>query len=118
MAINLIDVENRALDYYLKSGDFNGISIANLSTSLGVDFDELREIILEGIASERLRIISSDHELNPHIIREGFRDKEIQINSVRSDNLHHTCIYPSMQGKSVSAYFLFMLRPASKTCSR
>jgi hypothetical protein len=96
MAITLIEVENLALDFYLKSGDFNGMSLANLSTSLGIEFEELREIILEGIGSDRLRIISSDHELNPHVIREGFRDKEFQVNSLRSDNSHHTCVYPSI----------------------
>lgn len=96
MAITLIEVESLVLEFYLKSGDFNGMSLANLSTSLGVEFEELREVILEGIECDRLRIISSDHELNPHVIRECFRDRESQINSLRSDNLHHTCVYPSV----------------------
>lgn len=93
--ITLQEVENKVVEFYLESGDFNGISIANLLGCLDIGFDEIREIVLEGIASERLRVISSDHELNPHIIREGFREGELQIKCVKEDNVHHTCIYPS-----------------------
>lgn len=91
------NIESIIVDYYLNSGDFNGVSVSNLMLKTKSDFTEIAEVISHGIASHVFRVISSDHELNPHIIREGFRSQGDQLKSLRDDNVHHTCVYPSVE---------------------
>lgn len=98
MEVSLVSqIETLVSNYYLESGDFNGISIAKIITEMESNFSEILDFVSQGIKLDRLRVISSDYELNPHIIREGFKDHEVQLKSLRSDNIHHTCVYPSKE---------------------
>ena len=89
-------IETLIVDYYLESGDFNGISISEIISITKTKFSEIANHIKNGIKLDRFRTISSDHEMNPHIIRQGFKDQSEQIKSIRFNNRHHTCIYPTI----------------------
>ena len=91
----LLKVEKVVIAYYLQSGDFNGISLANLIHATDSDFEKIQQCVIDGIDEDKLRVISSDHEMNPHIIRQDFSDKKVQIECLRLNNIDHTCIYPS-----------------------
>ncbi|WP_105173091.1 AAA family ATPase [Pseudoalteromonas sp. T1lg24] len=92
---SLRELEEKVIDYYFNSGDFNGISISNLIDELSITFLDLSILLSRGIEEDRLRVTSSDFEMNPHIIRQGFPDKLQQLSAIKEDNIHHTCVYPS-----------------------
>lgn len=90
-------IEELVIDYYLNSGDFNGIPIAHIIEATSREFREVSSCISSAIQNNKLRIISSDHQMNPHIIREGFKEKEIQLKALESCKIHHMCVYPSKE---------------------
>jgi hypothetical protein len=89
-------VLRRITEYYLGSGDFNGLSAHRLSTEFG-EWDTLRPIVERQIEQGLIGVLAaSDIELNPHIVRRGFPSAEQQVESLTSD-LHHVCLYPTSE---------------------
>jgi hypothetical protein len=94
---SLIEIEKKVVDYYLNSDDFNGLAFFRLLESFSENEVILRAIVIEGIEEERIRIISSEHEMNPHIVRLGFRDKDAQVKSIKENLAQTICIYPGIE---------------------
>ena len=80
--------------YFLDSGDFNGISANELSSKLGVDWTDLHQPMEELISNDLIGVLYGDVEVNTHIIRISFEEKTVQIKKLGTQELHHTCIYP------------------------
>ena len=80
--------------YYLDSGDYNGISAHELSKRLSVAWSDLREPLTRLILEDLIGILYGDVEINPHIIRVRFEEKQVQLGKLGTQELHHTCIYP------------------------
>ena len=87
----------RVVDYYLESGGFNGITVRALAESLEMELNELRRNVKKGVQAGRIRILSSCQEMNPHIIRFGFREEEAQIACIEGDGFDSCCIYPAKE---------------------
>ena len=81
-------------DYYLNSGDFNGISAGELADAFNVDWLTLRSPLQDLIAEGRVGALFADTAHNTHIIRLGFEAEEVQIGKLATTDLFHTCIYP------------------------
>jgi hypothetical protein len=81
--------------YYLESDDFNGISLGFVRKKHGEKWPDLLEILRDLVNRDLVGVIFSDVELNPHIIRTGFEEKEIQIAKLaKVKDFSHTCLYP------------------------
>jgi hypothetical protein len=86
------NVPERVLEHYLESSDFNGLPLTDL---VAADLDEgallaqMKQLISDGI----LELISSRHDLNPHIKRFPAPSMSEQLKVLRSDEL--ICLYPS-----------------------
>lgn len=69
-------IENHIYNFFLKSNDFNGIALRNISDDLNIDYESsieiVKELVLEGI-------ISIQSSTNPHIIGFQHYPTEIQI---------------------------------------
>lgn len=91
------DIIDIVIDFYLTSGDFNGIPLSFLLSKIHIKFEEIESYLSNKIKDDDLRILSSDNELNPHIIRTGFQNIETQLRSLRKNNVDHTCIYPGIE---------------------
>jgi hypothetical protein len=82
-----------ATDYYLGSGDFNGLSAHQLCETFG-PWEELVPYVERLIERDVLGVLSESVEMNPHIVRTDFLPKEKQSLLLQSKTLHHVCLYP------------------------
>jgi hypothetical protein len=92
--VDLQDVLTVVTHYYLKSGDFNGISARELAATLKVDWSVLHSPLQQLIAEGKVGVLFADTMHNTHIIRLGFEPEEVQIGKLATVDLFHTCIYP------------------------
>jgi len=83
------------IKYFHESGDYNGISLYNLLEQFDSEQISMISLLKELISDDTIGLISSRTEMNPHIIRTGFRTKEEQLDSIDEMNMHHTCFYPT-----------------------
>lgn len=81
-------------DYYLNSGDFNGISAQELSDEIGAEWTDLAEPLTKLISDDLIGLLYSDVEINTHVFRVRFEEKGNQIKKLSTQDLYHTCIYP------------------------
>ncbi len=80
--------------YFKESDNYGGISSYNLN--LPYDENELVISIIRLIEKNKISILTSDDDVNYHIIRFGFNSKEEQIDFLRNNGLQvHFCLYPS-----------------------
>lgn len=63
-------------DFFIKSKDFNGITLTDLSSRTNINYQQLLLIIKELVLED---IVSIQSDLSPHIIRTHHYDKEKQI---------------------------------------
>lgn len=86
----LDEVTNR----YLGSSDFNGVPLKTLSQELKIKWPILSQDVEALVRKDKLRIIFSDTDVNPHVIRMGFDPVEIQLRKLPTAD-EHACIYPT-----------------------
>jgi hypothetical protein len=80
--------------HYLTSGDFNGIPVLRgLPASLLLGWEDIVGDLRELIAEERVCIIYSDTDANPHVMRLGYESAEVQIAKLETIDVH-ACAYP------------------------
>lgn len=79
---------------YLASYDFNGTPLYGLATKLEIPWDDFLQNIAALIQGEKLRIIFSNTDVNPHIIRLGFEPIPVQLEKLPSADIH-ACGYPT-----------------------
>lgn len=82
-------------DYYFSSGDFNGITVSQLIKMSKLKYQDIKKLVTKLIMSNEIALISSISEINPHIIRTGFREKKQQASELKKTNIDHTCLYPT-----------------------
>jgi len=82
-------------NYYLKSGNFSGISLESLSQEIFSNEYNLINILSELIEQNEIGLISQKHSINPHINRLGFSLCQDQLECLHKKDVHHTCFYPT-----------------------
>jgi len=93
MDVNKEQILNEIAEYYLNSGDFNGIPAIALIQKYDPDWIGLKDIVKTLIDEDNVGVIYSDTDVNTHIIRVGFEPKEIQIAKLDTIDAH-ACLYP------------------------
>ena len=95
------EILNNITRYYLASDDFNGISVKNLLLDFNNNIEALKKCLHKLLIDDKIGLIDSQTDINPHIIRVGFQPKDKQIeylkNLKNNDQLYHTCVYPTKQ---------------------
>jgi len=94
-----MDSSNKILrlitDYYLNSGDFNGINLICLLEELDLSLQEIVSAAEHLIKNDLVGLITSKEEMNPNIIRTGFITKDKQIaNLYEIKDYYSYCFYP------------------------
>lgn len=102
-------VLEKVFNFFVKSNDFNGISITQISTKLKIEYLETIELLKSLLSKDSISIQSS---INPHIISLGNFTKDVEFeiledakNNVEKSlsdldsfikfNSHLVCVYPS-----------------------
>lgn len=79
---------------YLASGDFNGTSLHFLANELEIPWENFLQDVSDLIQENKLRVIFSDTDVNPHIIRLGFEPVPLQLEKLPKADIH-ACGYPT-----------------------
>lgn len=79
---------------YLTSGDFNGTSLHFLANELETPWGDFLRDVAVLIRENKMRVIFSDTDINPHIIRLGFEPVSIQLEKLLKADIH-ACGYPT-----------------------
>lgn len=81
-------------DYYVDSSDYNGLELYNLTVEY--DTDTVVNALVRLIEENKIALIASAHDENPHIIRFGFPSIDEQICYLQSNRLDgYACLYPT-----------------------
>lgn len=81
-------------DYYVDSSDYNGLELCNLTVEY--DTDTVVNALVRLIEENKIALIASAHDENPHIIRFGFPSIDEQICYLQSNRLDgYACLYPT-----------------------
>lgn len=86
----------KILDFYVKSNDFNGISLSKLAGELNMEYLELLPIINDLIEEDWVSIQDGE---NPHIVRWGHYDKERQLKLVKEAECNEVKIIHTIHPK-------------------
>jgi len=97
---NLEDVKHELLeavfDYFNESSDCNGHASYNLN--INAEDDCLLAAIEDLINEDKISLLASEHDMNPHIIRFGFAPKGEQIKYLQENLFKKSfCLYPSSE---------------------
>jgi hypothetical protein len=88
------EVRQRILDeiteFYLESSDFNGLPVLS---GLGLGWNAIVDDLRQLIAEEKVCVIYSTTDMNPHIMRMGFESPDEQIAKLETID-GHACAYP------------------------
>lgn len=80
--------------FYLSSPDFNGMDVLQaLPASLGLEYADIIDALSQLMAEEKVGVVYSDTDVNPHILRVGYDPKEVQIAKLATVDAH-ACVYP------------------------
>jgi len=93
MDVSKEQVLGEITEYYLKSGDFNGIPVFVLEKKLNSMWGVLKDIVKDLINDDKVGAIFSDTDDNTHILRLGIEPKEVQTSKLEKIDVH-TCLYP------------------------
>lgn len=86
---------NTITDFYLNSGDFNGIHINALISTVNIDWLNIKSDLEQLIKNDFVRIIDEATDINPNIIRLGFEDIDTQIQKIQTAEPGYICLYPT-----------------------
>ena len=86
-------LKQQAVDRYLQSGDFNGLSVRLSELQEIVAIDELKGLIRDGLVD----INFGDGHPNPHIKATELDPPDIQIDKIDSGQFDRVCIYPTQK---------------------
>ncbi|MBA7483594.1 hypothetical protein ES707_19110 [subsurface metagenome] len=81
-------------NHYLQSGDFNGISIEELQTIVGLTQKDLEVILIQLVHEEKISINFGDRHPNPYIKAFDPESKSEQIEKLKKYKLQYACVYP------------------------
>jgi len=98
----------RILDFYLNSGDFNGIVISKLAAEFQFKQPRLKKELASLIRSQKITLVFASYSINPHIKRIADLSIEKQLAKLESESSDTCCAYPTeaiiRQATDVSAY--------------
>lgn len=83
---------DRATNLYLKSGNFNGLSLKDILIDLKLDLSALKDTVTSLVHEEKATLVFGG---NPHIKAFTAEDTEKQIERLQASNLDQVCLYPS-----------------------
>lgn len=89
------DIIEIITDFYLNSGDFNGLPVRSILSDFEIDESELKNILASLIRNDKISLNFGDIHPNPHVKAFAEEPSEKQIEKLRSSDLKHTCAYPS-----------------------
>jgi len=89
------DVLGAVTAHYLKSRDFNGMSLGECSAATGLEIKEITDQLRELISAGLIGMLSPTDDINVHILRLGFPPIAHQMERLGETDRHHTCLYPT-----------------------
>ncbi len=90
------DILDAITDFYVNSGDFNGIPLSSLGERLkALSFDELKSRIVEFVKQGVVTLTFACSDENPHIRRFPERPIDQQIELLEKEKPYWTCVYPT-----------------------
>jgi hypothetical protein len=94
------EITEHVIQFYLKSGDFNGIPYSSLKERIIAE-GGINVPLAELIDENQIEIVCGDYHPNPHIKAFSGLDKKEQIDKLKNTELlKHACIYPASQALS------------------
>jgi len=87
------DILREITEFYLNSGDFNGLPITIQDFKL--EETELKNILISLIQEDKISLNFGGIHPNPHLKALWEESKEKQIEKVKRSNLVYGCAYPS-----------------------
>lgn len=81
--------------HYLKSSDFNGYSLHRLRYDVDLSEDGALRLVTELVGAEKIDVISSGMDENPHVRRWPDKPTSEQIAELQQNGLRDVCAYPS-----------------------
>ena len=88
-------VLNRICDFYLKSGDFNGILASHLITELGLSWGKAKQHLASLVRNREITLVFASHSINPHIKRIADLPLEDQLMRLDAEPPDTFCAYPT-----------------------
>jgi hypothetical protein len=83
--------------YYLKSSEFNGISVPELCETLKTSWSSIVEQLRTLVQNEQVGILAEGTDVDTHVLRMGFPSRELQLSYLDRPPSPHTCIYPLLK---------------------
>ncbi len=88
-------IEARVTEFFVKSGDFNGILLETLAQELGFELAEIRGLVAALVRQGRIELAFASHSDNPHIKRIQALPIEEQLTRLTRNPDDLICVYPS-----------------------
>ena len=83
--------------HYLKSPEFNGISVVELCEMLKSSWSAIIEPLRVLVQNEQVGILAEGSDIDTHVLRMGFPSREFQLAQLDKPPSPHTCIYPLLK---------------------
>jgi hypothetical protein len=83
--------------YYLKSADFNGISVPELCEAIKTPWASIVGPLRTLVENEQVGILAEGSDIDTHVLRMGFPSREMQLAQLDRPPSPHTCIYPLLK---------------------
>lgn len=80
--------------FYLRSGDFNGMPVVQLTLELGLPWKELQAHLSKLVKARRLDLAFASHSDNPHIKRIAPLEPAAQAERLTQEDPRSICAYP------------------------
>ena len=88
-------IEDLVVDYYLRSRDFNGISLRQLESESDAEIEDLTRIIVDLVRRDRISVVSP-RQSNPFIKMLDVSVEE-QIDGLDERDPRFVCLYPTQR---------------------
>lgn len=89
------DILKEIREFYLSSGDFNGLPIRDIARDFKLGETQLKKILTSLVQEDKISLNFGDIHINPHIKACWEEPAEKQIEKLGCSNLEHACAYPS-----------------------
>jgi hypothetical protein len=82
-------------DYYLSSGDFNGMPLSKICDDFNLSNDNIKKVLIRYIRENEVSLVFGDIHPNPYIKAFKEEDQTKQIDKLMKSDIKHVCIYPT-----------------------
>ena len=89
------DALDRIRTFFVESRDFNPIPVSRLAEHLGIAAPDVRRVLQELVAAQRVALVFASHSENPHIKRLPDLPVDAQLAKLEADDPAGICAYPS-----------------------